>query len=37
MTTEVVVRDRSIEELVPGKPIGYEDAVRIALAERAGR
>jgi uncharacterized protein YbjT (DUF2867 family) len=37
MTTEVVVRDHSIEEIVPGTPIGYEDAVRMALAERAGR
>ncbi|MGF7233723.1 MAG: NAD(P)H-binding protein [Frankia sp.] len=34
MTTEVVVRDRSIEKVVPGPTIGYEDAVRLALADR---
>ncbi len=36
MTTEVVVRDRSIEQVVPGPTIGYEDSVRLALADRAG-
>jgi uncharacterized protein YbjT (DUF2867 family) len=35
MTNEVVVRDRSIEQVVPGETIGYDDAVRMALAERA--
>lgn len=34
MTTEVVVHDRSIEDVVPGKPMGYDDAVREALADR---
>lgn len=31
MTTEVVVRDHSIRDLVPGEPIGYDEAVRLAL------
>jgi uncharacterized protein YbjT (DUF2867 family) len=35
MTTEVVVRDRSITEIVPGETLGYDDAVRLALADRA--
>lgn len=35
MTNEVVVHDDSIRELVPFEPLGYDDAVRIALAERA--
>lgn len=35
MTTEVVVRDHSIRDLVPGEPIGYDEAVRLALADRA--
>ena len=35
MTNEVVVSDRSIERLLPGKTIGYDDAVRLALRERA--
>ncbi len=35
MTTEVVVRDTSIREVVPGEPLSYRDAVRRALAERA--
>jgi uncharacterized protein YbjT (DUF2867 family) len=35
MTTEVVVHDHSIEQVVPGATIGYEDAVRSALDERA--
>lgn len=35
MITEVVVRDRSIEDLVPGDTMAYEDAVREALADRA--
>jgi uncharacterized protein YbjT (DUF2867 family) len=35
MTTEVTVRDHAIRELVPGEPIGYDEAVRLALADRA--
>jgi uncharacterized protein YbjT (DUF2867 family) len=35
MTNEVVVRDHSIEALVPFEPIGYDDAVRRALQARA--
>jgi uncharacterized protein YbjT (DUF2867 family) len=35
MTTEVVVTDHSIRDVVPGEPIGYDDAVRTALEERA--
>ncbi len=35
MTNEVVVHDRSIEQIVPGETIGYEQAVRRALADRA--
>ncbi|RYC11485.1 NAD(P)H-binding protein [Nocardioides zhouii] len=35
MSTEVVVRDTSIREVVPGEPQTYEEAVRRALAERA--
>jgi uncharacterized protein YbjT (DUF2867 family) len=34
MTTEVVVRDNSIQRLVPGQTIGYDEAVRQALAAR---
>jgi uncharacterized protein YbjT (DUF2867 family) len=34
MTNEVVVRDDSIRTLVPGDPLGFEDAVRLALADR---
>lgn len=34
MTTEVVVRDDAITRLVPGAPLGYDDAVRLALADR---
>lgn len=34
MGTEVVVREHSIREIVPGEPIGYEESVRRALAER---
>jgi uncharacterized protein YbjT (DUF2867 family) len=33
MGTEVVVTDRSIEEIVPGDPIPYHEAVRRALEE----
>ncbi len=35
MTNEVIVRDHSIEDVVPGPTIGYDDAVRLALADRA--
>jgi len=34
MTNEVIVHDDSIRKLVPGEPMSYEDAVRLALAER---
>ncbi|MDQ1744036.1 MAG: hypothetical protein QOE23_2375 [Pseudonocardiales bacterium] len=34
MTTEVVVRENSIQRLVPGPTIGYDEAVRQALAAR---
>jgi uncharacterized protein YbjT (DUF2867 family) len=35
MTTEVVVRDNAIQRLVPGSTMGYDEAVRQALAARA--
>jgi uncharacterized protein YbjT (DUF2867 family) len=35
MGNEVVVHDHSIEQVVPGPTIGYDEAVRIALADRA--
>jgi uncharacterized protein YbjT (DUF2867 family) len=35
MTNEVIVRDRSIEQLVPGPNLGYDEAVRRALQARA--
>jgi uncharacterized protein YbjT (DUF2867 family) len=35
MTTEVIVHDHTIEKLVPGPTIGYDEAVRLALADRA--
>ncbi|GIJ63943.1 NAD(P)H-binding protein [Virgisporangium aurantiacum] len=34
MTTEVVVHDDAITRLVPGPPVGYDEAVRLALADR---
>jgi uncharacterized protein YbjT (DUF2867 family) len=34
MTNEVIVHDDSIRAVVPGEPMGYEQAVREALAER---
>ena len=34
MATEVVVHDDSITDIVPGSPMGYDEAVRLALAER---
>ena len=35
MSTEVVVRDTSIRDLVPGEPLTYAESVRRALADRA--
>lgn len=35
MNNEVVVTDRSILDVVPGEPVGYDEAVRVALADRA--
>jgi uncharacterized protein YbjT (DUF2867 family) len=38
MVNEVVVRDDSIKEIVPGEPMGYDEAVRAALrAQEAQR
>ena len=34
MTTEVVVQDDAIRTLLPGELMGYDDAVRLALADR---
>ena len=34
MSTEVVVTDTSIRDVVPGEPLSYEESVRRALAER---
>jgi uncharacterized protein YbjT (DUF2867 family) len=34
MTNEVIVTDRSIEQIVPGETIGYDEAVQLALADR---
>ena len=35
MNTEVIVRDHSIDDVVPHDPMGFDDAVLAALAERA--
>ena len=35
MTNEVIVRDHSIQAIVPGATMGYDDAVRLALEQRA--
>jgi uncharacterized protein YbjT (DUF2867 family) len=35
MINEMVVKDHSIEDVVPGPTIGYDEAVRLALADRA--
>jgi uncharacterized protein YbjT (DUF2867 family) len=35
MTTEVVVHDHGIDDVVPHTPMGFDDAVLAALAERA--
>jgi uncharacterized protein YbjT (DUF2867 family) len=37
MGTEVVVTDHSIRDIVPGDPIPYAEAVRLALEERGSR
>jgi uncharacterized protein YbjT (DUF2867 family) len=37
MVTPVVVRDRSIHELVPGEPMGYDEMVERALQDRVTR
>lgn len=37
MTTEVVVRDNAIRDLLPGTVLGYDDSVRAALADRAAQ
>jgi uncharacterized protein YbjT (DUF2867 family) len=34
MTSEVIVHDHAIEDVVPGPTIGYDEMVRIALADR---
>lgn len=36
MTTEVVVRDHRIRDLVPGQLLGFDESVRRAFAEREG-
>jgi uncharacterized protein YbjT (DUF2867 family) len=35
MTNEVIVRDHSIQSIVPGPTMGYDDAVRLAIEQRA--
>jgi uncharacterized protein YbjT (DUF2867 family) len=35
MTTEVIVHEHEIAKIVPGMPMGYDDAVRKALSDRA--
>ena len=37
MSNEVVVRDDTITRVVPFEPMGYDEAVRVALAEHAAR
>jgi hypothetical protein len=34
MGIEVVVREQRIREVVPGEPIGYAEAVRLAMQEQ---
>jgi len=34
MTNEVIVRDQSIRDLIPIRPMSYNGAVRAALRER---
>jgi uncharacterized protein YbjT (DUF2867 family) len=36
MVNEVIVRDHTIRDVVPFKTMGYDDSVRVALAERRG-
>ena len=33
MSTEVVVHDDSIKDVVPGEPVSYQEAVRRAVEE----
>jgi uncharacterized protein YbjT (DUF2867 family) len=35
MTNEVIVRDHSIRAIVPGATMSYDDAVRLAIEQRA--
>ena len=37
MGTEVVVTEQRIREIVPGEPMAYAEAVRVALAEGSKR
>lgn len=37
MTNEVIVTDHRIRDVVPFEPVGYDEAVKIALADRRGR
>jgi uncharacterized protein YbjT (DUF2867 family) len=37
MTNEVIAHDHSIREVVPGEPLGFEEAARLALAARKSR
>ncbi|HEU5486561.1 MAG TPA: NADH-binding protein, partial [Microlunatus sp.] len=37
MSTEVIVHDQSIREIVPGEPLDYDEAVRRALAAQESR
>jgi uncharacterized protein YbjT (DUF2867 family) len=34
MTNEVIVKDHSIQNVVPGPTMGYDDAVRLAISDR---
>jgi hypothetical protein len=36
MSTEVLQTDYSIQDIVPGEPLSYAEAVRIAVADGAG-
>ena len=37
MTNEVIVEDDRIREVVPFDPLGFDEAVRLALADRQAR
>ena len=37
MTNEVIVEDDRIREVVPFEPMSFDEAVRLALAERESR